>query len=210
MEAHALAARSHALAALAHAMTTARPSSFEHSNRVAHNATCIGELFGFRGADLMALGWAGLLHDLGKIAIPGEILDKPGRLDPAERDEMRQHPAIGAAVVLAVSEDLAPIADAIRTHHERWDGGGYPNGLAGEDIPLAGRILAVVDVYDALTCDRAYRAHPKTEPEALSLVRDWSDHAFDPRIVGAFQELLIADWLQVRDHGGTRHHSAAA
>ena len=153
----------------------------------------------------MGLGWSGLLHDLGKIAIPNEILDKPGRLDAAERDEVSHHPAIGAAIIRAMSEDLGPIADAIGAHHERWDGNGYPNGLAGEDIPLTARIIEVVDVFDAITCDRPYRIAPKSEAEALAIVRNMAGTTLDPKVVTVFQELLIAGWLQVREHGAIRH-----
>lgn len=113
------------------------------------------------------LGWAGLLHDIGKVAVPTEILRKPGRLNAVEWEEVKRHPVIGADIVLSVGDRLMPLAEAIRAHHEWFGGSGYPDGLAGDQIPLFGRLIAVVDVYDSLTADRPYRPHPFTPRDDL-------------------------------------------
>ena len=98
-----------------------------------------------------------LLHDIGKVGVSDAILFKPGSLDQAEREEMQRHPLIGEEIIREI-EFLAPAREVVRHHHERWDGGGYPDGLAGEEIPLAARVFALADALDAITSDRPYRA----------------------------------------------------
>ena len=129
-----------------------------------------------------------MLHDIGKIAISDQILNKPSALDEEELKVMRTHPEIGYRIAMS-SPDLAAIADLILTHHERWDGKGYPNQLVGENIPLLSRILSVADAYDAMTEDRVYR---KALPQevAIAEIRKNSGTQFDPKIANVFLGIL--------------------
>ena len=131
-----------------------------------------------------AIEAAALLHDMGKLAIPEHILNKPGKLTTAEFDKMKRHAAIGAEILSAIDFPY-PVVPIVRHHHEQWDGRGYPDGIAGTDIPLGARVLSVVDCFDALTSDRPYR--PKLpNSEALQILRDRSGWMYDPRVVGTF------------------------
>lgn len=126
------------------------------------------------------------MHDIGKIGIPDDILKKPGPLIPAEREVMKQHPAMGAKILGRSRIPLFQLAaDVAMAHHERFDGQGYPQGLAGDDIPLAARIVSVVDFFDALTMDRVYR-RALADGEVLDMIRAEAGRAFDPRVVGCF------------------------
>jgi putative two-component system response regulator len=132
---------------------------------------------------------ASAMHDVGKIAIPDHILRKPGPLDPEERAIMETHTLVGAKLLAGSRSPLMRLAEEIaRTHHERWDGCGYPAGLAGEDIPLAGRICAVCDVFDALTSDRPYK-RAWTAEAALEEIAAQSGRQFDPQLVRLFLEM---------------------
>ena len=133
---------------------------------------------------------ASRMHDVGKIAVPDAILRKPSRLDEPELSIMRRHPTIGAIILDNSSSQVLQAGRVIALcHHERWDGGGYPSGLAGEDIPLWGRICAVADVFDAVTSERPYKpAFPNDE--AMRILRDGRGSQFDPRVVDAFFERL--------------------
>jgi hypothetical protein len=159
-----------------------------HCSRVAHNARAVAVALGLRGEELRAVYWSGLLHDLGKIAVPERILQKPSALSEEEIANMRRHSDIGANLLLSVSADLRPIAEGVRTHHERWDGSGYPRGLRGEEIPLAGRIVTVVDVFEALTCARPYR-DPRPLAEVLAFVRERRGTWFDPDLAPLLEDL---------------------
>jgi putative two-component system response regulator len=130
------------------------------------------------------------MHDVGKVAIPESILGKPGSLDAAEWKVMRGHSAIGSAILDNSSSKILQAGRIIaKTHHERWDGAGYPSGLAGTDIPLWGRICAVGDVFDAVTSERPYKPAFPNE-EALKLLQDGRGKHFDPRVVDVFFERL--------------------
>lgn len=159
-----------------------------HSSRVAHNARVLGLALDLEPEDLRAVYWAGLLHDLGKIGTPERILQKPSRLTEEETRTMRRHSDLGADLLLSVSQELRPIAEGIRAHHERWDGSGYPKGLAGEHIPRVGRIVSVVDVFEALTCKRPYR-DPQPVQDVLAFLRDKSGWWFDPTLVRLLEDL---------------------
>ncbi len=129
---------------------------------------------------------AALLHDIGKIAIPDSILQKPGPLSPEEWDFMRQHTILGERI-LSAAPSLAALGKVVRATHERWDGGGYPDGLAGEEIPLAARIIFAADAYDAITTERPY-AEQRTPAEAIAELRRCSGTCFDPDVVEAVVE----------------------
>jgi ribonuclease P protein subunit RPR2 len=128
-----------------------------------------------------------LLHDIGKVAIPDAILYKPGKLTEKERALMAQHPVIGSEIVSGI-EFLGEAAEVVRSHHERWDGNGYPDRLAGEEIPLSARVFAVADVLDALTTTRPYRpASPLSV--ACEMIRAESGTHFDPHVIEAFTSI---------------------
>jgi two-component system, cell cycle response regulator len=137
------------------------------------------------------------LHDVGKIAVPDAILDKPGSLDPVEWSFMRRHPLIGERILLAAPA-LRPVARLVRSSHERWDGGGYPDGLRGDEIPLGARVVAVCDAFDAMTTERPYR-EPITEEEALEELRRCAGAQFDPAVVAAFCAVITRERSVVRE-----------
>jgi putative nucleotidyltransferase with HDIG domain len=161
-----------------------------HCERVADLACAIALDMGFDEATMFWFRVGALLHDVGKIVVPPEILNKPGALTPDERGLMERHPVAGVELLRDVEFpwDVLPM---IRGHHERWDGHGYPDEVAGEEIPLAARILCVADVFDALTSDRPYRrAYPATE--ALKLMQADAGRQFDPDILARFVRLMRA------------------
>src|SRR4051794_34053849 len=133
---------------------------------------------------LKAIEAAALLHDTGKLAVPEHILNKPGKLTPAEFDKMKRHVDIGADI-LSLVDFPYPVVPIVRCHHENWDGSGYPRGVAGEDIPIGARILSVVDCFDALTSDRPYRSALTTE-QAFEILRARSGNMYEPRVVETF------------------------
>jgi len=178
------------LPAFGNAMVAYHRGTAQHSERVGALARSIGVEIGVEGVDLEILHWAGLLHDIGKLAVPEEILTKPGRLTPEEWIQVQRHPAVGSELLRTISSGLEPVAAAVRAHHERWDGSGYPDGLAGEDIPLAGRIVTVADVYDALTHQRVYRRDAYTSTAALEFLVTSAGRQFDRGAVEAFRVVL--------------------
>lgn len=161
-----------------------------HNARIAHSARILGLELGLGAAACDRLFYAAALHDLGKIAIPDGILHKPGPLDAAERAEMERHASLGADLLSNSPHPLIRMShDVALSHHERWDGTGYPRGLEGEDIPMEGRIVAVCDVFDALTSERPYKRAWSVE-DAASEIRRGSGSHFDPRVVEAFLKCL--------------------
>jgi putative nucleotidyltransferase with HDIG domain len=163
----------------------------QHSARVARMAAQMGERLGMGRRDVEAARWAGMLHDLGKLAVPPEVLRKPGPLDEDEWAEVRRHPIVGAEMLVAVSPELGAVAAAVRAHHERWDGRGYPDGAAGEAIPLLGRIVSLADVYDSLTHPRPYRTGHFTPPQAMTELERGAGTRFDPALVPMFVEAQV-------------------
>lgn len=159
-----------------------------HVERVTLYAVATGATLGLTEAELRPLAVAGLLHDIGKLSVPDAVLSKPGRLTQEEYALMQQHPATGAAIVER-SLFLREAASGVLHHHERWDGGGYPLGLAGERISLSGRILAVVDAFDAMVTNRPYRSMQSVEAAVVELNRCAGDQ-FDPSVVEAFSMAL--------------------
>ncbi len=163
-------------------------ASEEHSHRVSAYARRIAAELGAPGLDLGTVDRGALLHDIGKLAVPESILQKPGSLTDDERVIMMAHAQIGAEIVAGVRV-LAPLSPVIRHHHERWDGAGYPDRLAGSAIPLEARIVAVADAFDAITTDRPYRA-ARTTDEALEELRRGAGKHFDPQVVDAALRVL--------------------
>ncbi|HEX2191490.1 MAG TPA: HD domain-containing phosphohydrolase [Longimicrobiaceae bacterium] len=163
-----------------------------HIERVTRYAVSTGRVLGIGDETLGHLWVAGLLHDLGKVAIPDQILGKPGRLTAEEYGIMQQHPSIGAAI-LERSPYLRPALPGVLHHHERWDGAGYPSGLRGEEISLEGRILAVADTYDAIVTTRPYREERPPEV-AVEEIRRCSGSQFDPQVVDAFLRAHDSDF----------------
>lgn len=159
--------------------------TYGHCDRVGRNAVAIGRRLGLDKQALGQLYWSGLLHDLGKIGVSEAILRKPAALTVEEFAEVKKHCDLGHTILMNVSSDFAVIASGVLSHHERWDGGGYPHGLAGGDIPLFGRIVAAADVFEALTSHRPYR-DPLTNEEALAVLERGRGAHFDPRVVDAF------------------------
>jgi putative two-component system response regulator len=148
--------------------------------------------FGLTPTEVDTIEWGGILHDIGKLAVPAAILRKPGPLTPDEWVEVRRHPTVGAEVLLSSSDGLAPLAAAVRSHHEWWDGSGYPDGLVGERIPLAGRIIAVADVFDSVTHPRPYRKLAYGVDAATVLLRSESGAHCDATIAKVLIGLLSA------------------
>ncbi len=155
-----------------------------HSNRCRIMAHHLAEALGYSARQLDMFDFGSLLHDIGKIAIDSRILNKPAPLNPDEMKLVQTHPLVGERIVSKVSY-FSEIVPMIRWHHERWDGTGYPDGLKKTEIPLSARILSIVDAFDAMTSDRAYRLALSTE-RALGIIRDESGLQFDPEIVEAF------------------------
>jgi diguanylate cyclase (GGDEF)-like protein len=165
------------------------PDLGEHTHGVAALAREVGRRLGLGVEELEQVCDAAELHDVGKMAIPDAILTKPGPLDAEEWAFMKRHTLIGERIV-AAAPALAPVARLVRSSHERWDGSGYPDGLAREEIPLGARIVAVCDTYDAIVSDRAYRA-PRTPAEAMTELERCAGSQFDPAIVEAFAATLV-------------------
>jgi diguanylate cyclase (GGDEF)-like protein/PAS domain S-box-containing protein len=160
----------------------------EHAERLSDLTVKIGKKINLPQIDLDELQLFSALHDIGKISVSDQILNKPGKLTPDEWAQMKRHSEIGYSIAVATAE-LMPIAGYILSHHERWDGGGYPEGLSGTVIPLASRILAIADAYDAMTQDRVYRKAIGKEA-ALDEIRKNSGSQFDPALVDVFFQII--------------------
>ena len=178
------------LLGLANALEAKDPYTRGHSERVARLARGLALRIGCEPSESLVITQAGLLHDLGKIGIPEAVLRKPGPLTETEWELMREHPVVGARIVSPL-EFFTEGALIIRHHHERQDGSGYPAGLSGEAIPLGARVVAVADVYDALTSDRPYR-RGLPRGEALCWIQESAGRLLDARVVSAFLA-LVAD-----------------
>jgi len=157
-----------------------------HVERMSHYSSAIARKMGLGEVFVEQVLWASPMHDIGKIGIPDRVLQKPGKLDDAEWVIMRQHTAIGAQILKGASADFIKLAETIAmNHHEKWDGSGYPHGIKGADIPLAARIVAVADVFDALTSERPYKK-PFPLEKAMSIIKESRATHFDPEVVDAF------------------------
>ena len=175
-----------ALRVLVHAMDIRHKETSDHSDRVMRMTVALARLAGVQGDELRKLRIGALLHDIGKLALPDAILIKPGPLTPDEIALMRTHPRIGHDLLQRV-DFLRDVVEIPFSHHERWDGGGYPRGLYGEQIPLAARVFSVVDVWDALSFPRVYKpAWP--EDEVLAYLQQIAGSQLDPSVVALFLE----------------------
>ncbi len=170
--------------ALADAVEARDAYTARHAERVASYGLEIARRCGLSADDEPELEFGFLLHDIGKVAISDAILHKPGQLTSRERIVMRQHPVIGDEIVRGV-EFLAGARQVVRSHHERWDGGGYPDNLAGDQIPLPARVFAVADTLDALTSDRPYRAAASFD-SARAVIAAGAGTQFDPDVARTF------------------------
>lgn len=176
--------RSRAINAILETLTDKYNSERVHSERVSHYCKSVGLQLKLKEDELKELEKAGLFHDIGKISIPDNILDKPGKLTDEEYDIIKTHPEIGYQILKAADE-YSNLAIHALHHHERWDGNGYPNGLKGEEIPFFSRIIGVVDAYEAMTADRPYRKK-MTKEYAISELKKYSGTQFDPKIAKIF------------------------
>ena len=175
-----------------------------HVIRMSHFSRLIGEAHGLGPANVELLFHAAPMHDVGKIGIPDNILLKPGKLDAVEWEVMRQHPRMGAEILGQHKNALLQAAhDVALTHHEKWDGSGYPQGLRGEEIPLFGRIVAIADVFDALTSTRPYKQAWSIEA-AVAHIKQGAGQHFDPELIAPF-EAVLPEILSIRDRYAEEH-----
>jgi putative nucleotidyltransferase with HDIG domain len=186
--------------ALAVAINAKDEVTHEHVLRVQIYAAGVARLLGCDDAEIEALKAGALLHDIGKIAVPDYILNKPGKLTAPEFEQMKMHTIVGAQILGRVAFHY-PVVPIVRHHHERWDGAGYPDGLRGEEIPLTARILTVVDCFDALREDRQYR-RGLTRDEAVEFLLKNSGSQYDPRVVGLFITHLPEFEAEIAAHKG--------
>jgi len=173
--------------ALASAVEARDAYTGRHAERVAAYGLQLAKACELRLTEQPEIEFGFLLHDVGKVAVPDAILFKPGPLTPTERMVIEQHPITGSEIVRDIAF-LGSARDVIRSHHERWDGGGYPDGVAGEQIPLSARIFAVADALDALTTQRPYR-NPSSFSEARTIIEREAGAHFDPDVIDAFRSI---------------------
>lgn len=191
------AARRESLVRLAIAAEFRDDGTHQHPQRVGRTATALARVLGMDSDQASLIGQAAELHDVGKLAIPDAILLKRKRLAPHEFEQLKTHTTTGAAILGGGQSSLmAPAEQIALTHHERWDGSGYPNGLAGDDIPITGRIVALADVFDALTHPRPYKS-AWTLDATVSEIRSLEGRQFDPAVVSAFMELDPASMVDL-------------
>ena len=187
--------------ALALAIEAKDHTTHDHLRRVQVYAMEIGKELNLSALELDALRAAALLHDIGKLAVPEHIISKPGKLTPEEFEKMKTHPVVGAEILERV-EFPYPVVPIVASHHEKWDGTGYPSGLRGNEIPIASRILSVVDCFDALASDRQYRRALPLD-EAIAVLSSEAGTAFDPQIVSILQRRYVElEHLAKGQHAG--------
>jgi putative nucleotidyltransferase with HDIG domain len=183
------------LKALTAALETRDSETHGHSERVVTYSLRLGREYGLNSAEMKALEFGSLLHDIGKIGVPDSILRKPAKLTEEEWVRMREHPQHGQQILRGI-EFLQGAARVVAQHHEQWDGSGYPLGLRAEDIDICARIFAVADAFDAITSDRVYRRGKSYEAAAKEL-DDWAGRQFDPKVVEAFHRVPKEDWEEL-------------
>ena len=182
---------------MAAALDARDPYTAGHSERVSALSVLIGSQMGLPKAELEILRLGALLHDIGKIGVSDEVLRKPGALTADEFEQIKRHPVLGARILRLVPF-LAPYLPIVELHHERPDGGGYPFGLHGDQIPLAARIVHVADAFDAITSARAYRG-ARGASDALEELRRWVGSSFDAACVAALAEVLPGSPFDLRE-----------
>lgn len=176
-----------------------------HTQRVGQLSGMIASRLGMAEPETDRIRRAAPLHDIGKIGIPDDILLKPGRFEPEEFERMKSHTTIGGNILEGSSFDVLRLARVIAlSHHEKWDGTGYPEGLSGEEIPIEARIVALADFYDALTHERPYKQAWTPEEAAAEIERQRGRH-FDPRVADAFLELFRSGQIDILDQSESRH-----
>ncbi len=173
-------------------------NTHDHLFRVRAYVQAVGRELKLDKLAMQALQTAAFLHDIGKLAVPEHIVNKPGKLTPEEFEKMKIHPVVGADILERVRFPY-PVVPIVRSHHEWWDGSGYPDGLRGEEIPIGARILTVVDCFDAMVSDRPYRQGMSTE-NALGIIRNLAGRQFDPRVVAVFEACQAAADRQTESH----------
>jgi diguanylate cyclase (GGDEF)-like protein/putative nucleotidyltransferase with HDIG domain len=176
------------IASLATAIDAKDHYTCSHINRVHLYARGLAEAAGVTPSELQAITTGALVHDIGKLGIPDHILRKPGKLTTEEFRRIQHHVHIGAEILAPIPFPF-PVVEVVRTHHERWDGRGYPRGLKGEEIPIGGRVIGIVDVFDALTSDRPYR-RALSDEEAIRHLKEGAGKQFDPHLVDLFEQIL--------------------
>jgi putative nucleotidyltransferase with HDIG domain len=184
------------LKALTAALETRDAETHGHSERVVTFSLRLGREYGLSAAEMKALEFGALLHDIGKIGVPDAILRKPAKLTDEEWKRMREHPRHGQQILRGI-KFLEGAARVVAQHHEKWDGSGYPLGLKAEQIDVCARIFSVADAFDAITSDRVYRDGRSYEAAAQELAR-WADVQFDPRVIEAFHRVPKDDWDELR------------
>jgi putative nucleotidyltransferase with HDIG domain len=184
------------LRALTSALETRDAETHGHSERVVTFSLRLGREYGLTSAEMKALEFGSLLHDIGKIGVPDAILRKPAKLTDEEWVKMREHPTHGQQILRGI-KFLEGAAKVVAQHHEKWDGSGYPLGLKTEEIDICARIFSVADAFDAITSDRVYRQGRPYEAAAGEL-NEWSGRQFDPKVVEAFHRVPKEDWDELR------------
>ena len=204
------ASQEEAIRRLAHAAEFRDPTTGAHLNRISRTCGLLAEHIGLGPSRVELIRIASPMHDIGKIGVSDEILRKPGKLTVDEMEEMRKHPVMGSEILAGSDSELLQVGGVIAlTHHERWDGGGYPYQLEGEAIPVEGRIVALADVFDALTSERPYKAAFEVD-HALALMTDERGRHFDPALLDAFLELvdkIVAPTATLGEPGTTASQS---
>ncbi|HEX8237705.1 MAG TPA: HD domain-containing phosphohydrolase [Abditibacteriaceae bacterium] len=177
----------------------------QHTQRVGQSAALMARALGLSEQEVNCVRQAAPLHDVGKIGVSDLILLKPGKLTPQEFEIIKSHTELGAAILSGGNSNLVQVAETIAlTHHERWDGGGYPRGLSGEEIPLFGRIVAVADVFDALTHARPYKQAWSAQT-ALAEIEQQSGKQFDPKVVEVFRAIVLSGALRDAANDSSTH-----
>ena len=184
------------LQALTAALETRDAETHGHSERVVTFSLRLGREYGLNRAQMKALEFGSLLHDIGKIGVPDAILRKPAKLTDEEWVRMREHPMHGQQILRGI-KFLEGAARVVAQHHEKWDGSGYPLGIKAEEIDICARIFSVADAFDAITSDRVYRQGRPYEVAAQEL-EEWSGRQFDPKVVEAFHRVPKEDWDELR------------
>ena len=181
-------------------MEAALPHTAGHSERVAKYSAAMAKELGLSQEEIDTIFWGAFVHDVGKLSIPSYILSKPKKLTPYEYEVIKIHTLIGEDIVRGIAEDyshMKGVIPIVRNHHERWDGGGYPDGLRGEEIPLRVRIVTIADAFDAMTNDRPYRKAFRLEQALDEIVKN-KGKQFDPELVDVTVHVLEREYKRMK------------